>query len=161
MLQITKGEECRPSENVELAWDDIKWELHGDQIKVTNIPQKEICNRRQSFFFSFGGANWYNCKEGCQKIAFEAKIPSIQNSEQDAAISSWFMEKMFMRDETGGNSPYPSLCNRFWLPITDEDKEGVWVDDNSGVNTPYLNWIIGEPNEGTSANCGTLIPECK
>ena len=161
MIKITNGDVCKPTEYVGLAWAEIKWELHGNQITVIDIPLKEICNRRNTFFFSFGLVNWYNCKEGCQKVAVEASMPSIQNFERNTAVSSWFMEKMFMRDETGGNSPYPSFCNRFWLPITDKDREGVWVDDNSGVNATYLNWTSGEPNEGVSANCGTFIPHCK
>ena len=160
MLKITQGEDCRQTEDVELAWAEIKWELHGNA-KIIDVEEKEICNEKKSFFFSFGLANWHSCKEGCKKVALEATMPSIHNFERNAVVSSWFMEKMFMKDETGKNSPFPSFCNRFWLPITDHDKEGVWVDDNSGVQTAYLNWTSGEPNEGTFASCGTLVPESK
>ena len=160
MLKITKGEECMPTEYVEIAWSEIKWELHG-KTKVIDVEEKEVCNEKESFFFSFGLASWDRCKEGCTKVALNAKMPSIQNFERNTAVSSWFKEKMFMKDETGKETPFHSFCNRFWLPITDREKEGVWVDDNSGVNTAYLNWTSGEPNEGTYANCGTLVPKSK
>ena len=159
MLKITKGQDCSPTEDIVLAWSDMKWKLQGSHAKAVDIPENEICNKDRIFFFSFGLVNWYNCKENCKKVSPEASMPSIPNFERNAVVSSWFMEKMFMKDEMGDHHPFPSFCNRFWLPITDKVKEGVWVDDNSGVNTAYLNWTSGEPNEGTYGNCGTLIPK--
>ena len=103
MLKITKGEECNPTEDVVLAWSDMKWELQGSHAKVVDIPENEICNKNRTFFFSFGLANWYNCKEGCKKFTPEASMPSIPNFERNAAVSSWFMEKMFIKEKGKNN----------------------------------------------------------
>ena len=95
MLKISQGEDCKPTEYVDLAWAEIKWELHG-KTKIIEIEEKEICNKKESFFFSYGLANWYSCKESCKKVASEATMPSIHNLERHAAVSSWFKEKMFI-----------------------------------------------------------------
>ena len=82
-------------------------------------------------------------------------MPSLLGPERAEKVTRWFMERMFMRDNiTDTLLPFPSGCNRFWLPITDLAEDGVWVDGNSGENVTYFDWKKGEPNGGINQNCG-------
>ena len=64
-----------------------------------------------------------------------------------------------MRDNsTDSLQSFPSGCTRFWIPITDEAEDGVWVDDNTGNLVQYFDWKTGEPNGKTTQNCGNLVP---
>ena len=47
---------------------------------------------------------------------------------------------------------------RFWLPMTDLEEDGVWLDDNTGELVLYTDWKKGEPNGGTNQNCGNVVP---
>ena len=42
--------------------------------------------------------------------------------------------------------------------MTDLAEDGLWVDDNTGEPVVYTDWKKGEPNGGTTQNCGNVVP---
>ena len=69
-------------------------------------------------------------------------MPSLTNQQRSQELATWFMQKMFMKSDDGV-VPFPSGCNRFWLPMTDVEEDGVWIDDNSGLPVEYFDWKEG------------------
>ena len=162
MLRMTKILECMPDEKSGVAWKDLIWTFIGDKIKVIEVEEEELCNQDETYLFSLENPlSWHECKKDCHKI-LKARMPSLLNSERSEEVTRWFMDRMFMRDNISDTLlPFPSGCNRFWLPITDLAEDGVWVDDNTGSNVTYFDWKKGEPNGGINQNCGNLVPPGK
>ena len=47
---------------------------------------------------------------------------------------------------------------RFWFPITDDEEEGVWIDNSTGDIQTFFDWKVGEPNGLERQNCGNVVP---
>ena len=159
MLKRTQTLECNPFNQSGLAWNTLNWNFIGDKIKVMEVEEEELCNQDKTYLFSLENPlSWHECTRNCHKI-LKARMPSLLGPERSEKVTRWFMERMFLRDNiTDTLLPFPSGCNRFWLPITDIAEDGVWVDDNSGENVTYFDWKKGEPNGGINQNCGNLVP---
>ena len=84
-------------------------------------------------------------------------MPGLTSQQASDEVAGWFMRKMFMKSPDR-LLPFPAGCNRFWLPMTDIEQDGVWVDDNSGQKVEFFDWKKGEPNGGTTQNCGNIVP---
>lgn len=44
-----------------------------------------------------------------------------------------------------------------WLPITDADQEGVWIDKRTGESPEEPLWLPGEPTGSTDKNCALMV----
>ena len=159
MLKKTKTLNCKPVDQSGVAWNDLLWNFIGDKIEVMEVEEDDLCNQDKTYMFSLENPlSWHGCKKNCHKI-LKARMPSLLGPERSEKVTSWFMDRMFLKDNiTDTLLPFPSGCNRFWLPITDLAEDGVWVDDNSGDNVTYFDWKKGEPNGGINQNCGNLVP---
>lgn len=51
-----------------------------------------------------------------------------------------------------------NLMTRFWFPITDDEEEGVWIDNSTGDIQTFFDWKVGEPNGLERQNCGNVVP---
>lgn len=84
------------------------------------------------YFLSNATANWSTAN--AEAIANGGHLVTIGDANENEFIKS---------NLTSGTSA--------WLGITDAATEGTWELVTGGVAT-YLNWSVGEPNEGTGAN---------
>ena len=162
MLRMSQRLEGKSSDESGVIWNNLNWNFIGDKIKVMQVEEGELYNQDKTYLFSLENPlGWHNCKKSCHKI-LKARMPSLLSPERSGKVTRWFMNRMFMRDNmTDTLLPFPSGCNRFWLPITDLAVDGVWVDDNTGNNVTYFDWKKGEPNGGINQNCGNLVPPGK
>ena len=164
MIEMTSGTRCTdPSYPATLHWSEMEWEVVGGEIDEYEVELTEVCDASQQFWFSLESmVNWYQCSSNCYKYQ-RAIMPSLKSEKKSMELTQWFMKKMFFKDSNSSNNltPFPTGCNRFWLPITDEAEDGVWVDQNTGDLVEYFEWKQGEPNGGTKQNCGNLVPPGK
>ena len=157
MIEITSG--CQHDFVPDISWKDMEWDLRGENIYIYKTNQEKLCMKKQNHWFSLENpVSWHECKQNCYKY-LKGHMPSLMDKYKSHDLTAWFMERMFMFDNMSGSLvPFPSGCNRFWLPITDLEEDGVWVDDNSGQLVQYFEWKTGEPNGKTTQNCGNLVP---
>ena len=156
MLAVTQG--CQPlaGEGGLLSWRDMEW-AHAGSVQVQEVQQEDLC-QRPAWFSLEAPVSWHACKASCHKF-LQARMPSLPDQEKSREIAEWFMERMFMQENTTATlAPFPSGCTRFWLPLTDLAEDGVWVDDNTGEEAAHTEWKKGEPNGGTTQNCGNIVP---
>ena len=159
MLAVTQG--CQPLSGEggggHLSWGDMEWAQAGS-VQVQEVQQQELCQQRPLWFSLEAPVSWHGCKASCHKF-LAARMPSLPDQERSREIAEWFMGRMFMQENTSATpAPFPRGCTRFWLPLTDLAEDGVWVDDNTGEEAAHTEWKQGEPNGGTTQNCGNIVP---
>ena len=143
-----------------LIWSEMEWDITGSKVEEYQVNQDELCSDQEQFWFSLEQPiNWYECHQNCYKYK-QAIMPSLLEREKSSMLTKWFMDKMFEKENNSSNNlvAFPTGCTRFWLPISDEAEDGVWLDHNRGEKVEYFEWKQGEPNGGTKQNCGNLVP---
>ena len=143
-----------------LKWSDMEWEVNGGKVKEYIVNQDELCSNKEQFWFSLEQPiTWHECHHSCHKYK-QAIMPSILERAKSKLLTNWFMDKMFEKESNSSERlvAIPKGCTRFWLALSDEAEDGVWIDHNSGEKVEYFEWKQGEPNGGTKQNCGNLVP---
>ena len=130
MLKITNFDQCSKSENMkskeyQASWIDMDWNFEGDSIEIYEIQENEFCAKNDTFWFSLEKQiNWHECKSNCYKF-LQGNMPSLNEEKKSSDLTNWFMKNMFTPDNTSEKLvPFPTGCNRFWLPINDLAEDG-------------------------------------
>ena len=116
MKSMTEGKICVKKGDY-LAWEDMEWTLHGEA-RLENVDIDEPCEGAPlaDFFFTrFSG--WVSCMHFCENLG--SRTPSVTSNEDWTILQTFLREKIYGR---GLNSV------QIWLPISDEEAEGVWKD---------------------------------
>ena len=85
-----------------------------------------------------------------------SRIPSVPQQSTARELTHFFA-RTALEEKDGKLFPYNDGCWDYWLPYSDEKKEGVWLDQNSGEPMEYTEWIPGQPNGRDSQNCVAVV----
>ena len=83
----------------------------------------------------------------CRALGGKMAMPGSLEEELDK-WKKFFSQDGFDSDEIKRRS--------FYLPLTDNDQEEVYVDIFTGKAPTYTNWGLTEPNGGTAENCAVI-----
>ena len=78
-----------------------------------------------------------------------SKLPGLEDRATSKELTEFFNDTV----ELGREVIWP--C--YWLPYTDLDEEGVYVDQNTGRKVVYTEWYPGEPYGKTLENCAEVV----
>ena len=143
MKSVTRTGKC-DEEGDYLAWRDMEWILHG-QARTKMLDKEEPCEKEpfaNLFYTPF--PRMEACMYHCEKLG--TRSPSVATSEEYATLQIFLKAKLFDK----------GLDNlQTWLPVKDEDVEGVWTDfyDGKPIQDYTPPWFGGKPDGGTAQNC--------
>ena len=131
-----------------LQWANMQWTLHG-KAKLVNVPAMEPCKEEsliKVYYTKF--TKMTDCMHHCQKLGGQS--PTIVD------MTAWQNFQFFM--ENNLYEQYSNVLDGFWLPITDDEEEGVWKDYYTEEVLQYDGpFIGGHPNGGVRENCAIQV----
>uniref|UniRef100_A0A8P4GCM6 C-type lectin domain-containing protein n=1 Tax=Dicentrarchus labrax TaxID=13489 RepID=A0A8P4GCM6_DICLA len=99
------------------------WEQHG----------------RQCYYFSISSSTWSESRDECRQKGGD--LVQIDSREEQTFLELKVREKMNFE------------WDKFWIGLTDSEKEGTWLwVDGSPLNESLTFWIHGEPDNWTWYN---------
>ena len=128
-----------------LDWAKMHWSLHG-KAKSLTLPVMEPCEEDSLIrIYSARFTKMTDCMHHCQKLG--GRAPTIVNMTDLRNL------QLFTNKKLNGQ-----FGDGFWLPITDEEEEGVWKDYYTKEAIRYDGpFSGGKPNGGLKENCAVQI----
>ena len=87
-------------------------------------------------------AKWPEAENYCDTLG-HGRMTGIHDSDQLNTTSAWVKETQ-------------SSCIQLWLPISDRDVEGVYMNTNTGTGESFLPWTPGQPTGDSTQNYVSL-----
>ena len=154
MVAKTSGEECGVSDGEYLGWAQMEWTLKGAS-KMDTITTEGLCLRHSELvLFTSPFYQQTACMDHCFKLQRGTGTPVTSEKERAELLD---MLTRVMINPATGNVRANIDGMSAWLPITDEQEEGVWVDSVTGQVPQNPSWLPGYPIPSTSENCGILV----
>ena len=123
-----------------LSWRKMKWRMEGN-VEQLEKTEGEICD--QALTYRILVTETSGQKEAvatCDKLGHGSMVEAARKEEVDEVVT-WVEQRQ------GENK-----CATLWTPLTDELKEGVFVNLNTGRESTNLAWKTGQPNGGNTEN---------
>ena len=149
MKSMTRGDICAEKGDY-LAWEDMEWILHGQE-RIENVDREETCKGEPyADFYYTNFPSWATCMNHCKNLG--TRVPPV-NTHRDWAILQSFLKMSLY--EKGLDTL------RLWLPVADNEIEGVWRDFYSGDTMRNITppWAGSKPDGGVAQNCAYLRGE--
>ena len=123
-----------------ISWKNMIWRMHGNVDQV-EVAEDEIC--RQAMTSRLLVTELMSQREAlttCAKMG-HGIMEEAATKEEIGELVSWVKQRQ------GKNK-----CATLWTPLTDEEKEGTFVNLNTGRESSNLAWKPGQPNGGNTEN---------
>ena len=121
------------------------------ETSMEEVEKDELCEEEAwLLFYSAKFISLDDCMHHCEK--FGGRSPSISNQ------AVWIKQMLFLNLTfySKGHAGY------LWLPVTDEEEEGVWKDYNTHKVMGFTGPFTGTgPNGGDQQNCVQQATEDK
>ena len=115
-METMTGEEGCIKEGDYLAWQDMEWILHG-QARIETVDQEELCGEPYVDLYHTPFPDWDACIHHCENLG--TRVPSVTNSEDWAKLQNDLKTNLYDKGLS---------TKHLWLPITDKETEGEWID---------------------------------
>ena len=114
-----------------LAWSKINFAITGDNVDITE--DDDVCSGKDSCDMMLPlMTSWWEADHQCKGLG---QMTGVGNeAELNRTVKLW------------QDSVLP--CTGVWMPVNDDDEEGVFRNTNSGDLATYLPWREGQPNGG-------------
>ena len=123
-----------------LAWSNMKWRMEGNMEQL-EMSEGEICDQPLTYRILVKEA--MGQQEGltaCDKLGHGSMVEAANKEEVDEVVT-------WVEGRQGED-----MCASLWTPLTDEQKEGTFVNLNNNKVSTNLAWKTGEPNGGNTQN---------
>lgn len=122
------------------------WTLHGD-VSRFDLPTSKFCrNPDKDEIVVFPDVQYNEAVHMCGGIGGKLFTPTTQNEYNE------FRQRV--KQYLGGKI---QKCYPFWVGISDENEEGLWVEPGSKTPVDAF-WAKNEPDGQSVQNCATIGP---
>ena len=127
-----------------LDWNTAQWQA-TEELQELELELEQLCSRQR-----YKDKKHLLVIERKENMEDTKKICKATGGEVAVAGNSQAMQNMINTVKT-----LTDACGKsFYSGYTDEDKEGVWVDVNTGEQITWANWEENQPNNaGGHENC--------
>ena len=123
-----------------MAWSKIDFDQTGDNVNISE--DDDVCCGKDSYDIMLPVmASWREADHQCKCLGQMSEVAN--QIEMNRTVQLW------------NDTELP--CTGVWMPINDEDEEGVFRNTNSGHLATYLPWRKDQPNGGKDENFVALI----
>ena len=123
-----------------LSWNNMRWKMNGN-VEQLEKTEGEICKQALTYRILVNEA--MGQQDGvttCDKLGHGTMVEAASKEEVDEVVT-WVEERQG-----------ESKCATLWTPLTDELREGTFVNLNTGKVSTNLAWKTGQPNGGSTEN---------
>ena len=118
-----------------LAWSSMTFERIGKNVHELEKDEEEICAVLPDFYQALlPGTNTWTKADYLCKVLGGGSMTGVED-EKD-------IERLAARVQ----NVLPGSCPMVWLPLSDERKEGLWINTNSNSESEFLKWSAEQPN---------------
>jgi hypothetical protein len=138
-----------------MAWTNADFDWKGPmsndiKVEIERSCEKTISNGKKSSNTVYSlllptEMSWTEAQHKCNALG-KATMTDINNDGELQHMVRWVKETR-------------SSCLALWTPITDKAVEGVFLNSNTRAVVPFLPFLDGQPNGGTSENAVELLLE--
>ena len=130
-----------------VAWPDMVFKTNGDDVYELNESESDICAVQPQYYNLVLPAKmtWPEADHLCRAIG-GGTMTDIK-SELDLETLASEMKQIL------------EYCPSVWLPLSDKQKEGLWKNTNSDLESKFLKWAEGQPNGQRAKNYAALYLE--
>ena len=123
-----------------MAWSKIEFKQEVEAMKVTE--DDNVCTAKDSYDIVLPMmASWHEADHQCKGLGLMTQVENPKQLNSTVEL----VERSLLP------------CTGIWMPISDEDEEGVFKDTNSGDLVTYIPWREDQPNGGPNENFVGII----
>ena len=102
-----------------LSWQEMEWAVSGGSVFPVEVEREEVCSQSGDHLVLLPALlSYQEARTACAKLG-EATVGGPRDPANLSNLTSWY----------GGSV---LSCSSVWTPYTDQDREGVFVNDNTG-----------------------------
>jgi hypothetical protein len=146
MKELTSWDLCSPGDY--LDWADMEWQVTG---QIDTKEEEDFCDTHlltNTFLFSRSNS-WLECMELCPRVQAGGRVPQVHNLTHSKQLVQKFVD--LINEDVRNDA--------FFVPYSDLEKEGSFVDFYTGQSIPQGLFLDGEPNGEEKENCAFYIPK--
>ena len=129
-----------------MSWKDAIVELKGENVKQTKGKDDSVCGNQSEMKVMLPSEyTLMEAQHHCEVLG-GGRIPGINDINE-------LQEDVTLVKES------QSECTGVWLPLSDDEQEGVWRNTNTGQKETFLPWALKQPNGGRAQNSVALSLE--
>ena len=155
MINLTDGENCAGKGDY-LSWKEAEWKITGNVDQKSVVKEEHLCFSPKSKIVLFTDLflDWEECMFFCEKFP-STRSPSV-GSDKELLELMKAVERIIMDPATG--NIYPGVQGgAYWIPVTDRNIEGQWVDYYTSDPVDIAGVAAGKPNGGRAKNCAIVV----
>ena len=126
-----------------LSWKDASVQIKGQNVIQTTGKVDTVCGNQSERKVMLPNEYILMEAQHCCATLGGGRIPGINDKNELQEYVTLIKESQ-------------SACKGVWLPLSDEENEGVWIDTNTGQIETYLPWAPRQPNGGRAQNSAAL-----
>ena len=145
-LEILSQKPC-DTKGSYLAWPDMVFKTNGDDVYELNESESEICAVQPQYYNLVlpSKMTWPEADHLCRAIGGGTMTDIKSDSDLETLASEM--------------KPILEYCPSVWLPLSDKQKEGLWKNTNSDLESKFLKWAEGQPNGHRAKNYAAMYLE--
>ena len=102
-----------------LSWEEMEWEVSGDSVFPVEVEREEVCSQSGDHLILLPALlSYQEASSTCAKLG-EAAVGGPRDPANLSNLTSWY----------GGSL---LSCSSVWTPYTDQDQEGIFINENTG-----------------------------
>ena len=130
-----------------LAWHPEDWRVEGERWLLVEETGDSVCDQGNNYTIAIPvEMGIHEAMDICRMMLNNSIMPYQKDKPSLYAFSSWY------------HNITDKQCAYIWVPLTDEECDGVFLDMNDDSKTELLFWEHLQPNGGTDQDYVTISP---